>query len=144
MNDPPVTPRLLKPWSLFFRLLLIVFISETLVMYLLDFFQVGMPPYVYNLLDPLGLSVLGAPFIWWLVVRPFQQLASAEKSRSDQTLGHIVDAVINFDENGSIQSINPAAAGVFGYTAQEIVGRDIDCIIPRDFIGRFIRRGCCR
>jgi len=130
MNDPPVTPKLLKPGNLFFRLLVIVFISETLVMYLLNFLQFGMPPYVYNLLDPLGMSVLGAPFIWWLVVRPFQQLAVAEKSRSEQTLRHIVDAVINFDENGIIQSINSAAAGVFGYTAQEIVGRDIDCIVP--------------
>jgi diguanylate cyclase (GGDEF)-like protein/PAS domain S-box-containing protein len=130
MNDSPVTPRFLKPAGLFFRLLLVVFALETLVMYLLGALLRDVPVHVQNLIDSLSLSILSAPFIWWLIVRPFQNLASAEKNRTEQTLRYIVDAVIHFDENGVIESINPAATSAFGYTPQEIVGRDITVIIP--------------
>jgi len=130
MNDAPLTPNFLKPVSLFSRLLLIVFAIETLVMYLLDAFLHGVPVHLQNIIDSLSLSILSAPFIWWLIVRPFQQLAVTEKSRTDQTLRYIVDAVIHFDENGAIESINPAATKVFGYTPQELAGRDIAVVIP--------------
>ncbi|MBK5274109.1 MAG: EAL domain-containing protein [Desulfuromonadales bacterium] len=130
MNDSPVAPRFLKPVSLFFRLLLIIFVIEALMMFLLEVFLPAFPVYVQNIVDALGLSMLSAPFIWWLIVRPFQQLASAEKGRTKQTLKYIADAVINVDENGVIESINPAAIGAFGYTPQEITGRDIAVVIP--------------
>jgi len=130
MNDAPLTPNFLKPVSLFSRLLLIVFAIETLVMYLLDAFLHDVPVHLQNIIDSLSLSILSAPFIWWLIVRPFQQLASTEKHRTDQILRYIVDAVIHFDENGAIESINPAAVSTFGYTPQEIAGRDIAVVIP--------------
>jgi len=130
MADAPVAPRFLKPASLFFRLLLIVFAIETLVMYLLDIFLQGVPVHVQNMIDSLSLSILSAPFIWWLIVRPFQNLALAEINRTNQTLRYIVDAVINFDNNGVIDYINLAAVSAFGYTQQEISGRDISLIIP--------------
>lgn len=84
MNDPPVAPRLLKPSNLFFRLLLIVFVIETLVMYLLDAFLRNVPVHLQNIVDSLSLSVLSAPFIWWLIVRPFHDLALTEKIRTEQ------------------------------------------------------------
>lgn len=130
MNDSHVAPRFLKPVSLFFSLMLIVFAIETLVMYLLEALLRDIPAHVLNLIDSMSLSILSAPFIWWLIVRPFHNLALAEKSRTEQTLKYIVDAVINVDENGAIESINPAAVSAFGYSAQEIVGRDIAVIIP--------------
>src|SRR6185369_11345928 len=123
MADAPVAPRFLKPASLFFRLLLIVFAIETLVMYLLDIFLQGVPVHVQNMIDSLSLSILSAPFIWWLIVRPFQNLALAEINRTNQTLRYIVDAVINFDNNGVIDYINLAAVSAFGYSQQEISGR---------------------
>lgn len=86
MNNSPVVLRFLKPVSIFFRLLLIVFTLETLVMYLLDAFLKDVPVHVHNLIDPLILSILSAPFLWWLIVRPFQNSALAEKSRTEQNL----------------------------------------------------------
>lgn len=72
MNDPLVVPRFMKPVSLFIRLLLIVFAVETLVMYLLAAYLRDVPAHLQNLIDSLSLSVLSAPFMWWLIVRPFQ------------------------------------------------------------------------
>jgi len=130
MGDFSAAPRFLKPASLFFRLLLIIFTIETVVMFLLEAFLRDVPVYVLNILDALMLSILSAPFIWWVVVRPFQYFAATERTRSDQILKYIVDAVINFDEKGAIESINSAAASTFGYSNQEIAGRNIALIIP--------------
>ena len=130
MDDSPASPRFLQPASLFFRLLLIVFAIESLVMYLLEAFLQGVPVHVQNMIDSISLSIVSAPFIWWMIVRPFQNLALAEINRTNQTLRYIVDAVINFDNNGVIDYINLAAVSAFGYTQQEISGRDISLIIP--------------
>jgi len=84
MNDSHVTRRFQKPVGLFFRLLLIIFTIETLVMYLMDALLRNIPVHLQNIIDPLSLSIMSAPFIWWFIVRPFQNLALAEKSRNEQ------------------------------------------------------------
>ena len=42
------------------------------------------------------------------------------------------DAIVSKDLNGVVQTWNPAAERMFGYTAAEIVGRPIRLIIPAD------------
>lgn len=42
----------------------------------------------------------------------------------------IADAVIYADAQGVIRAWNPAAAAVFGFTADEAVGQSLDLIIP--------------
>ena len=64
--------------------MLIIFSVETLIMYLLDAFLHGVPVHLQNMIDSFSLSILSAPFIWWLIVKPFQHLALAEKSRTEQ------------------------------------------------------------
>jgi PAS domain S-box-containing protein len=57
------------------------------------------------------------------------------------------DAIVGKDLNGVVQSWNPAAERLFGYTAAEIVGRSIRLIIPperqseEDHVLATIRRG---
>ena len=40
------------------------------------------------------------------------------------------DALIVADANGAIVLANPAAAGLFGYTNQELVGLNVDALVP--------------
>jgi PAS domain S-box-containing protein len=59
-----------------------------------------------------------------------------------------VDAVITIDEKGVIDSANPAAERMFGYTAQEMVGHNVNMLMPfpyrdehDDYVGRYLETG---
>jgi PAS domain S-box-containing protein len=43
---------------------------------------------------------------------------------------HLADAVIFADRRGVIQLWNPGAQAVFGYSADEVLGRRLDVLIP--------------
>ncbi|MFA6218004.1 MAG: PAS domain S-box protein [Candidatus Omnitrophota bacterium] len=40
------------------------------------------------------------------------------------------DGIISFDDQGTIEMVNPAMERLFGYTAQEIVGRNVKLLMP--------------
>jgi PAS domain S-box-containing protein len=42
------------------------------------------------------------------------------------------DAIVGYNLDGTVTFWNPAAVRLFGYTAEEIVGRPIDTIVPRE------------
>ena len=101
--------KLPKPLHLFASLLLVIFVLETLIMIFLPFVLPDTTTYLGDFTDSFLLAVLSAPFIWWLVARPLRNLAMAEFTRTKAVLGSIADAVISFDEDGTIESLNPAA-----------------------------------
>ena len=59
-----------------------------------------------------------------------EEIQHQQQEEQKQLLDNMLDAVISIDEDGSILSFNPSAVSLFGYSADEIIGRDFTLLIP--------------
>ena len=63
----------------------------------------------------------------------------AEEDRQEQTLrlraivDHAVDGIITMNEYGVMESFNPAAERLFGYTAAEAIGQNVKMLMPEPY-----------
>jgi PAS domain S-box-containing protein len=57
-----------------------------------------------------------------------------ERRKSEERLRAVVetaaDAIITIDASGHIETLNPAATRLFGYTAAEVLGRNVSLLMP--------------
>jgi len=42
-----------------------------------------------------------------------------------------IDGIITIDQRGLMESINPAACALFGYSAEEVIGKNISMLMPQ-------------
>lgn len=71
-----------------------------------------------------------------------------QQSRLRAILDTAADGIITIDERGTIQSVNPAAARTFGYTVGEMLGRNVNMLMPEPdhsrhdrYIADYLRTG---
>lgn len=62
--------------------------------------------------------------------------ASGQRIRA--VLDNVVDGLITFDDNGRIESFNPAAQRLFGYEAGEVIGHDLKLLIAESHQAEFL------
>jgi PAS domain S-box-containing protein len=71
-----------------------------------------------------------------IISRDISELKRAELALQDSAtktaaiLDTMVDAVITIDDHGHIDSFNPAAERIFGYSVAEVVGKNVDMLMP--------------
>lgn len=70
------------------------------------------------------------------------------KTRLKAIIDTAIDGIITIDKQGLIETVNPAAAKIFGYQSEEIVGRNIKILMPEpdrskhdDYIENYLRTG---
>ena len=51
----------------------------------------------------------------------------------ESILNTVIDAIIAIDENGIMQSVNPATEKMFGYTSGELIGRNVSMLMPNPY-----------
>lgn len=70
------------------------------------------------------------------VVRDITERRRAEdalreaEARMRSVVDHVVDAIITIDAEALIQSFNPAAQKLFGYRPEEVLGRNVNLLMP--------------
>lgn len=52
-----------------------------------------------------------------------------------QLLGDLVEGVITINQKGLIEGFNPAAERMFGYSAEEVIGKTVDILMPHSHGG---------
>ena len=100
--------------------------------------------------DKRVASGLEVKLFWQMVTNLKQIKGELEKSQSQlQAIIHnAMDGIITIDETGAILGFNPAAEHIFGYAQQEILGRNVNILMPEPtrsahdgFILNYIRTG---
>ncbi len=61
--------------------------------------------------------------------RKTQQLEESE-ARSRAVLDHALDGIAVIDERGRVESFNPSCEQIFGYSAEEVIGRNVSSLMP--------------
>jgi PAS domain S-box-containing protein len=65
--------------------------------------------------------------------RRHEDAIQESENRMRAIVNTVVDAIITIDDRGTIENLNPAAAAVFGYTADEIIGRNVKVLMPEPY-----------
>jgi PAS domain S-box-containing protein len=51
------------------------------------------------------------------------------RDRLDSVVDYVVDGIITIDDGGLIETLNPSAEKLFGYTAAELIGRSVSLLV---------------
>ena len=73
---------------------------------------------------------------------------SQQESELKEVINSLVDAVITINEKGEVESFNSSAEAMFGYQADEMIGRNIKILMPEPdsphhdaFINDYMNKG---
>jgi PAS domain S-box-containing protein len=55
------------------------------------------------------------------------------QSRLQAVLDHVIEGIISLEPNGAIESFNPGAEQLLGYTAAEVIGRKVNVLMPEPY-----------
>jgi two-component system sensor kinase FixL len=64
-----------------------------------------------------------------------EQLVRDQAARIHAIVNSVVDAIITINADGTVESLNPAAVKMFGFTADEVVGKNVKTLMPEPFRG---------
>jgi diguanylate cyclase (GGDEF)-like protein/PAS domain S-box-containing protein len=137
------------PLRIFLLSLIFVFIVELGIMYLLAVIQVK--PEVNwpeALVDASLLTSLCVPFFWIFLVKPLQNALELESIKSHKIVEMAAEGIVTISTEGKIQSFNRAAQRIFGYSEQEMIGKNVSVLMTqphRDrhdgYLSRYLQTG---
>ncbi|MDP2785442.1 MAG: PAS domain S-box protein [Sulfurimicrobium sp.] len=79
-----------------------------------------------------ALLALGFALLRWQMGPLVREMVSA-RARVHGILDNSADGIITIDEHGVVESFNFAAARIFGYPACEVIGRNVNMLMPEPY-----------
>ncbi len=62
-----------------------------------------------------------------------EEILRAREHRLEAILNHAVDGFIVIDTSRNVRTFNPAAAAMFGYRPEEVIGRNVNMLMPEPY-----------
>ena len=87
-----------------------------------------------ELISGAQVSILGIALVMLVLASLFAERRDNE-DRMRAIVNTVVDGIITIDDKGIVETLNPAAARVFGYSPEEVVGQNVPEIYSREHDG---------
>jgi len=137
------------PLKIYLLLLIFVFFAEFGIMYALSIIQIKPEMnWTESLLDAILLTSVCVPIFWFFFVKPLQQSLELESVKSHMIVEMAAEGIVSIDTKGLILSFNRAAQKIFGYSEQEIIGKNVSVLMPQphrdhhdEYISRYLQTG---
>ncbi len=123
-----------NPWRILLTVLLTIFVVEAAVMVALPaLLPDRLDKRIVAFADACLLTLGAAPILMWIVIRPLRHQLIREEAKAESILAAAAEGIVTVDENGDVDSFNPAAERIFGYGAEEVVGQNLSMLISDEF-----------
>lgn len=90
-------------------------------------FEAGATDYISK---PINWAVLRKRISRLLYTRFTEKNLNRSEAFSHSIVNHAIDSIITIDRSGTINFINPAVEKVFQYSSSELIGKNINVLIP--------------
>lgn len=90
-------------------------------------FEAGATDYISK---PINWAVLRQRINRLIRARHTEMTLKQSEAFASSIINHAVDGIITMDINGIIKYVNPAAIQIFGYSSSEVIGKNINILIP--------------
>lgn len=93
-------------------------------------FEAGATDYISK---PINWAVLRQRINRLIRARHTEMTLKQNEAFASSIINHAVDGIITMDINRIIKYLNPAAIQIFGYSSSEIIGKNINILIPESY-----------
>lgn len=93
-------------------------------------FEAGATDYITK---PIHWAVLRQRVRRLLLARFTEKSLDQSQAFAQSIINHALDGIITVDSKGKIRSFNPAAERIFDYVTDEVIGQDVNLLMPKFF-----------